>query len=146
MDSDSSRTITPEQREAAHAWATQSVIEQLGKHASRDDIIFTLTQMTGESWPQAKAFVEEVEAQNHRGIAVRRAPVLLIIGVPTCALGLISTFLYLGEIRLLFQTADPAVSMFVLVLRILPYLIIRLAMVVGGGWGIWLALAEIWER
>ncbi len=146
MDSDSSRTITPEQREAAHAWATQYVIEQLGKHASRDDIIFTLTQMTGESWPQAKAFVEAVEQQNHKGIAIRRAPVLLIIGIPTLILGLVSSYLYFGEIAQLFKTADPTTSMVVLVLRILPYLVIRLALVVGGGWGVWAALAEIWRR
>ncbi len=146
MDSNQGQTITPEEREAVHAWATQYVISRLGKHASKDDIIFQSTQMTGESWQQAKAFVEEVESEHHQGIAARRTPILLILGVSTFAIGLIATILYLGEIAQALKSSDPTGSLILLGLRYGFGFIFRFGMMAGGAWGIWSALSDIWRR
>ncbi len=144
MEPDQSGAI--DQREQYQA-AEEYVVKQLGKHASRNDIIFNLTQVTGSTWEQASAFVEQVERERHSGIALRRAPILLLLGIPMVVIGLYSTVSYIGQLLVVARaSAGTAAAVPLVAAEILPYLAIRLAMVIGGAWGIWIAISDIWKR
>ncbi len=146
MEPGQSQSISDEQRAAAYEWARQYVIKQLGKQASRNDVIFTLTQQTGATWQQAEAFVEQIEKEHHSGIALRRAPILLVFAIPTIAVGLYATVSYIAELSMLARSnTEPALTLFAGA-EIMFYLAIRLAMVIGGAWGIWVGVSDIWTR
>jgi hypothetical protein len=58
---------------------TESVVRDLARHRSRNDIILSICGSTGMDWKQAEAFVQEVERTNRQRIAGRQAPLLLIL-------------------------------------------------------------------
>ncbi len=60
---------------------TEYVIRELGRHVSRNDLIFDLCHRTGMSWDQAAKFVAEIEQTHRRVIARKQSPLFLVIGV-----------------------------------------------------------------
>ena len=58
---------------------TESVVRDLARHRSRNDIVLTICHTTGMDWKQAEAFVQQVERGNRQRIAGRQAPLLLIL-------------------------------------------------------------------
>ena len=58
---------------------TESVVRDLARHRSRNDIVLEICHSTGMDWKQAEAFVQQVERGNRQRIARRQAPLLLIL-------------------------------------------------------------------
>ena len=78
---------------------TESVVRDLARHRSHNDIILSVCRMTGMDWKAAEAFVRQVENSQRQTIATRRAPLILIlagIGI----LGGLSTIISVGSATL----------------------------------------------
>jgi hypothetical protein len=67
---------------------TDYIVYKLGKHVSRNDIIFDLCQRTGKSWDQVSALVASVEQQHESRIARQQSPLYLIIAIGVFIVGL----------------------------------------------------------
>jgi hypothetical protein len=67
------------------------VIEELGKHVNRDDVLAVVSRALDIDWQQAEDLVREVEQSNAREIAIRQSPILIVIGVGVIAGGLALT-------------------------------------------------------
>lgn len=77
--------------------ATQFVIQELGKHHNRDQIIFALCETMGFNWSDAEQLIREIEAEHGREITARQSPIILLLGVAIFIAGLwlvISSSLY----------------------------------------------------
>jgi len=70
---------------------TAFVINELGKHRNRNDLIMALCEKTGGSWNEMQRFVQQVESQNRQKITARQSPILIMIGVTTIVMGLLLT-------------------------------------------------------
>lgn len=79
------------------ALLTEYVLEQLGKHVSRDNLIFDICQRTGLDWNHVSNFVAQVEQTHASKIARKQSPVLFII-----ALGIFIGGIYLAGGALLY--------------------------------------------
>ena len=66
------------------------VIKEIAGSRHRNDVIMALCEKTGNSWDQARRFVQKVESENRQAIATRQSPLLILIGV-----GIILTGLFL---------------------------------------------------
>lgn len=73
------------------ALLTEYILEQLGKHVSRDNLIFDICQRTGLDWNHVSKKVAEVEQTHATKIARKQSPVLFII-----ALGIFIGGIYLA--------------------------------------------------
>jgi hypothetical protein len=60
--------------------AVQFVIQELGKHHSREQITMTLCEKWGFVWGNAEQLIREVEAAHGREITTRQSPLILILG------------------------------------------------------------------
>jgi ABC-type uncharacterized transport system involved in gliding motility auxiliary subunit len=67
---------------------TAFVINELGKHRNRNDLIMALCEKTGGSWNEMQRFVQQVESQNRQKITARQSPILIMIGAITVIGGL----------------------------------------------------------
>lgn len=67
---------------------TDYIIYQLGRHISKNDIIFDLCQRTGKSWDQATLLVESVEQQHAKRVAWNQSPITLLFVVGILLAGL----------------------------------------------------------
>ncbi len=126
--------------------AREYVISQLSEQASRDDIIYQLCQATGSSWQQASAFVDQVEQEDHRQIAVFQAPLLLIIGAVTFLVGLFLTAREVSYFAAVFRSGEPAYLILPLSYREFLILATGVAMMAGSVWGSWKAVRKLLER
>lgn len=125
------------------------VVGSLSAHRKPTDIIYQLCQRTGWNWNQAKSFVEQISEFDRKEVHRRRMPLLLGIGLFMLAGGMfffIPSFIELIDI---LSMIDPPLDLnkileMVLMARSGYLLAVRLvtgmAMVVGGGWGIWSAV------
>ncbi len=129
-----------------YAQATEYVVDQLGRRVSRDDIIFSLCQMTGESWPQASAFVEQIEKEKHSKIAMGQLPLLMILGGGTIAVGAVITLLCLYFFAPLFTSRPLDVVALSRSYRMVIWLLTGVAMIAGGTYGTFRAIWQIWRR
>ncbi len=68
--------------------ATAFIIRELGKHHSRNDIIQALCEQSNTTWSEVERFVQQVEAQHGRDIAVRQSPLLIWLGAGTIVVGI----------------------------------------------------------
>jgi hypothetical protein len=60
--------------------AVQFVIQELGKHHSREQITIALCEKWGFVWGNAEQLIREVEAAHGREITARQSPLILILG------------------------------------------------------------------
>ncbi|MBI5304808.1 MAG: hypothetical protein HY868_21920 [Chloroflexi bacterium] len=60
---------------------TEYIIDQLGRHVTRNDLIFDICQRTGLPWSQVSDLVTQVERKDQKKIALKQSPVLLLIAV-----------------------------------------------------------------
>jgi hypothetical protein len=109
------------------------IVEELGRGANRNDVIMALCQQLGLSWPEAEKAVVMAENVNRKAIAARQSPFLLLIGIATVIVGCI--VLAYGVYRLslgafLSRTTIGAI-------------LTGIAMIIGGGWGSWKAIAPM---
>lgn len=71
--------------------ATQFVINELGKHHNKNEIIVALCERMGISWRDAGKFISEVEAQHKRSIASKQSPFIVFLSVMVLIGGLYLT-------------------------------------------------------
>lgn len=60
---------------------TEYIIQQLGKHVSRDNLIYDICQRTGRDWNNVNNLVAAVEQTHSTKIARKQSPILLIIAL-----------------------------------------------------------------
>ena len=75
---------------------TQTVVRELGRHRSRNDIIISVCNSTGMDWKQAEAFVQQVETSQTKAIASRQAPLILALAI-VGIIGGLSTLISIGS-------------------------------------------------
>lgn len=72
---------------------TNLIIEEPGKHHSRNEIIRVVCERAGINWADAAKLIELVEEQNRHTIAKRQSPFLLFISIGTIIGGLALLYL-----------------------------------------------------
>lgn len=70
------------------ALLTEYIIQQLGKHVSRDNLIFDICQRTGRDWNSVNNLVAAVEQTHATKIARTQSPLLLIIALGILIVGI----------------------------------------------------------
>jgi len=125
------------------AEATEFVVRELGKHRSQDDIIRALCEQAGFNWKQAQQFVKRVEAEHGNRIAMRRSPILVIIGLGTLLIGVGLTLWV--TLETLQGTIIFFISMPIPYLGNLVYFITGLGMIAGGIAGLWSTIKALWN-
>ncbi|MBI5035453.1 MAG: hypothetical protein HZB51_33425 [Chloroflexi bacterium] len=63
------------------ALLTEYIIQQFGKHVSRDNLIYDICQRTGRDWNSVNNLVAAVEQTHATKIARKQTPLLLIIAL-----------------------------------------------------------------
>lgn len=64
------------------------VIRSLSRGASRDDLILSLCERTNLTWPEAEAYVNDIEIEHGIEIDSRSTPILTALGMATTLAGL----------------------------------------------------------
>ncbi len=123
--------------------ATDFVIQELGKHHQRNDIIQKLCEVGGISWGAAEKFVRQVEAENRSAIALKQSPLITLIGICTAIAGVglmiwVVTETLQGYIIFFLSFPVPYLGNIV-------YFFTGLAMMVAGLWGMWDTIVKIWN-
>ncbi len=117
------------------------VVHELKKDTQRNDIIYKLCERTGMTWPQAEAFVGEIEADQGPQIARRRAPLLIVVGLVTITIGAILALPNLSFFIQFLKEPAAYVSYVPFLWRKTVILVVGLGMVAGGLYGILRAIA-----
>ena len=60
---------------------TNMIIKELGKHHDRQEVVRKVCENSTLGWVDAEKFINEVEAQNRRKIAVRQGPLLIFLSI-----------------------------------------------------------------
>ena len=60
---------------------TQYIVSQLGKHVSRDNLIFDICNRAGIMWPEASELVAQVEQAYKTRIAWRQSALFLVVSL-----------------------------------------------------------------
>jgi uncharacterized membrane protein len=68
---------------------TGLIINELGKHRDRENIIMAVCEKGGLDWPQAEKLIQQVEEENKRTITRRQSPILIAISVVTVIAGMV---------------------------------------------------------
>jgi len=64
------------------------VVNELGKHRDRNDILMALCHGLGVEWKQAEQFVKDVESSEGKTIARKQSPLLVVLGLSVLIGGL----------------------------------------------------------
>jgi hypothetical protein len=64
------------------------IVNELGKHRDRNDVIMTLCHELNLDWKQVEQFIKEVEGSQSQAIARRQSPLVIILGVAALIGGL----------------------------------------------------------
>jgi hypothetical protein len=127
--------------------ATAFVVQQLGKHKSRNEIIVQLCQQMSINWPDAERFVQQVELENSRKIAVKQSPALIVVGIFTLIVGIVA-LINGGLFFLDYMRRDVVLQ--ALTASSLYYkgglVVFGLAMISGSLIGIWKSMAAFWPE
>jgi hypothetical protein len=125
---------------------TTLIIDELGKHHSRNELIRVVCERAGINWADAAKLIEQVEEQHRGTIAKRQSPILLAISIFTMIGGLALLFVNFQFFIDFFQS-DPLERL--LVLRTGYYkivgLVTGLGMLSGGIYGFWKTLMPLFE-
>lgn len=131
--------------------AAELVIQELGKHHSRNDLIIALCEQFGFNWQSAETFVQEVESQHGHTIAKRQSPILIILGIGILIAGFALTLYNISYIIGYLQSPPDMLSyegLFVarsFYIRIGSF-ITGLAMIAGGVIGLWRVVEKLSEE
>ncbi len=80
---------------------TDYIVYQLGRHVSRNDLIFDLCQRTGRPWDQISTLVSSVEQQHESRIVWQQSPIFLVIAIGILIAGVYLAcggLLYFGQL------------------------------------------------
>lgn len=64
------------------------VVNELGKHRDRNDILVTLCHELNVDWNQAEKFLKDVETTQGQTIARKQSPLLIVLGLSVLIGGL----------------------------------------------------------
>jgi hypothetical protein len=113
--------------------ARRFVIEELGKHASRDDVLAVVSRALDINWQQAEDLVREIEQSSAREIAIRQSPILIVIGVGVIAGGLaLITYGIWYFIDLLQMSSMQQILYSQFIVDIAGSMVLGLGMITGG--------------
>lgn len=73
---------------------TQRVVNDLGRHRSRNEIVRMVCEEGSLEWPRAEAFVKQIETDHAHTIARKQSPLLIFLCVCSVLMGI--ALLYLG--------------------------------------------------
>ena len=122
---------------------TNMIIKELGKHHDRQEVVQKVCENSTLGWGDAEKFINEVEAQNRRKIAVRQGPLLIFLSIGSLVIGL-GLLVYNMEVLVAIFSSD--LMQQILSLRSGYYrlagLVTGLAMTVGGFYGVWTTLTS----
>ncbi len=125
---------------------TQSIIRDLVKQRSRNDIIQRVCERAGLNWPQAEQLVRRVEADHAHAIARGQSPLLILLSIGSILIGL--ALLYLA-IDYLVGFVNAQLLEELLSVRSAWYRlaggVTGLGMVVGGLIGLWRTTSRYFE-
>jgi len=123
--------------------ATDFVIQELGKHHQKNDIIQNLCEVTSMSWEDAKKFILQVEAQYRGQIAKKQSPLIVIMGTGSILAG------FFISIAIIYATLQGwfffLLSMPIPYLGNVVYFLVGIGMIVGGLRGMWDTIVQIWN-
>lgn len=109
------------------------IVDELGKHSNRNDILQTLCRQMDIDWKQAEALLREVEASQSQTIARRQSPLIMILGIGALVGGLALTSYAVWDI---FEYAQMDVARQLIysqyIYITISSMITGLAMIVGG--------------
>jgi len=123
--------------------AIDFVIQELGKHHQKNDIIQKLCESTSMNWNQAEKFIQQVEAQ-HRGlIASKQGPFVTVMSIGTVFIGFaISAFI-------IYETLQGVIIFFLRLpipyLGNITYFLVGIGMIIGGLRGMRDMFVQLWN-
>jgi hypothetical protein len=125
---------------------TAFVIEELGKHHSRNEIIRRLCERTGIIWPDAEKLVKQVEADHGQDIRARQSPLLIALGV-AIFIGGIGLVLYCAIYFIGYFQSDALymVSRGRNAIYAIGALFTGIGMIAGAVIGLWRTIQELFE-
>ncbi len=85
---------------------TQLIVNDLGKHRSRNEIIRVVCEQGGVNWPEAERMVAQVEADNAHAIARKQSPLLVFLSIGSLLIGA-ALLAYGAEFFMAFLQGDP---------------------------------------
>ena len=123
--------------------AKEFVIRELGRNHPKNDVILELCEQSGMDWAEATNFLEQVEIEHDRDIALKQSPIIVFLG---------SIFL-IGGLILTVSIAIMTLQGYVIFLLKLPipylgnlfYFVIGVALITGSLSGMWSTLKKIWN-
>jgi len=123
--------------------ATEFVIQELGKHHQKNDIIQKLCESTSMNWNQAEKFIQQVEAQHSGTIAQKQSPMIVAIGTVVAIAGLTVTVIAVyatltGESMRMRGIPIPYAGNIV-------YFVGGIAMIGGALRGMWDTIVRMWN-
>lgn len=122
------------------------VVAQLVKGVGANEVIYALCQRSGLSWPEAEALVQRLADERKGEVVGRQKPLLLALGIFFVLSG--AGVAYLSAFYLASLSGNPTayLTRAPYVVRGLILLFAGLAMMAGGGWGIWRAVQPTGEE
>jgi hypothetical protein len=123
--------------------ATDFVIQGLGKHQQKNDIIRKLCESSNMNWGQAEKFIQQVEAQHGGMIAQKQSPIIAVIGTVTVIAG------FAVAIGVIVLTLQGWIFFFLRLpipyLGNITYFVIGIGMIAGGLRGMWDTIVRMWN-
>ncbi len=116
---------------------SEYVILQLGKHVTRNDLVFQLCQISGMSWPQADSFVRQVESQQGSRIAVRQSPLIIIVRLGILVGGIVLLFFSTSYLIQVYNTGWMGALDIRRDYRAVVVLVTGIGMILGSLLGLW---------
>jgi hypothetical protein len=126
------------------------ILKALAKGRKESDIVEAVCERTGMSWHEAQRTVARVQSANRKTLASKQAMFLLPLSVMLILVGLgllgasANEYYSLSTIVLGGET-DPSLAIAGTqdAIRILPYAIIGLGLILGGGIGVWRTMSQM---
>ena len=122
---------------------TAFVVDELGKHHSRNEIIRRLCERTGMMWPDAEKLVRQIEADHGQDIRARQSPLLIALGV-AIFIGGIGLILYCALYFINLARFDTIPNPRYVVYAI-GALFTGIGMIAGAVIGLWRTIQELFE-
>lgn len=125
---------------------TQYIVNALGRHHSRSDIVQHLCEQTGMPWSEAEKLVRQVEISHSAEIDVRQSPLIIGLGIMAIigGIGLIAfcAFYFIGFIP---KDAPSLVQRGRGAYAAIVALVAGIGMVTGAVIGMWRTIKELFE-
>ena len=122
---------------------TAFVVDELGKHHSRNEIIRRLCERTGMMWPDAEKLVRQIEADHGQDIRARQSPLLVALSV-AIFIGGLGLILYCAVYFINLAKFDTIPNPRYVVYAI-GALFTGIGMIAGAVIGLWRTIQELFE-